>query len=225
MKQNYIEKNPASKLPRWKDTPKYVHIPQEQGVIRALDVAVNYCESNNAVKIRDGLIFMLAVYSGCRRDEIRNLPLKDVQKALLKSVTDVYRIYTTGKTGDAILRFTSDHVPYLRKYLAIRPYGSRYLFVNVAKNSPYFGEQLSLVSFNRVRWKICKDARIDVITYQELRRRLATIIARSAGVDVAAQALNHSPHTGDRVIRLFYYNPDLEAVDKATGEAWQSLKG
>lgn len=73
--------------------------------------------------------------------------------------------------------------------------------------------------------KICKDAKIEVIIYQELRRRLATIIARSAGVDVAAQALNHSPHTGDRVIRLFYYNPDLEAVDKATCEAWQSLKG
>ncbi len=88
-------------------------------------------------------------------------------------------------------------LPQFRKQLALRPYGSDALFVNLGKGSPKLGEQLSLVSFNRVRWKICKDAKTDVITYQELRRRLATIIARSAGVDVAAQALNHSPtHRG-----------------------------
>ena len=41
------------------------------------------------------------------------------------------------------------------------------------------------------------------------------MIARSEGVDVAALLLNHSPHSGDRVIRAYYYDPDKERADRA----------
>lgn len=38
-----------------------------------------------------------------------------------------------------------------------------------------------------------------------------------------AHALNHSPHSGDRVIRAYYYNPDIARADKATASAFKVM--
>jgi hypothetical protein len=103
----------------------------------------------------------------------------------------------------------------IQRYLAIRPQTPcPYTFVNLNPNHDRYGLQLSLVGFDRVRPKLCKRAGVPVITYQELRRRIGTKIAKATNPTMAAQALNHSKHSGDRVIRLFYFDPDKTAVDE-----------
>ena len=224
LKKGLITSNPASDLPRWRDTPRYIHVPDECEVKGALNTAVKMCESDMWIDQRDGLVFVLAVYSGCRRGELRNLDIGDLEQALANPKGDIYRAYTKGKTGEAIMRFSRFHVPYIEKYLQIRPkLASTAVFVNLNASHPDYGKKLSLTAFNRIRRKICDRASVPSVTYQELRRRLATIIARSEGVDVASHALNHSPYSGDRVIRLFYYDPDVEKVDDATAKAFNGI--
>lgn len=208
------EPNPAKGLPRWRETPRRIITPDDTAVKRALDEAVLMCGSGEATLIRDGLIFALSVVSGNRRGELRNLPMKDLKTALKHPENEIYRVYTSGKTGEAITRFTSFHVPLIEAWLGKRPLTDcPYLFVN-------HGQHLSLVGFDRARPKVCERAGVPIITYQQLRRRLATHIANNQGVDVAAHALNHSPHSGDRVIRAYYYNPDIARADKATALAF-----
>lgn len=216
--------NPAKGLPRWRETPRRVHLPQEDAVKLALATAVAMNQGDYPPDIRDGLIFALAVVSGNRRGEIRNLPLSDLREAIAHTQGDVYRVYTNGKAGEAVLRFTGFHLPLIDRYLIVRPKTQDpYLFVNLNKQHESYGRQLSLVAIDRVRPKVCRRAGVGVITYQELRRRLATIIARSEGVDVAALLLNHSPHSGDRVIRAYYYDPDKERADRAVVAAFGSV--
>jgi integrase len=209
------EPNPAKDLPRWRETPRRIITPSDDHVKRALDEAVSMCHSGEAAAMRDGLIFALSVVSGNRRGELRNLPLGELIVSLQVPDNDVYRVYTQGKTGEAITRFTQFHVPLIHAYLDVRPFTDcPFVFVNDK------GHHLSLVGFDRARPKVCKRAGVPTITYQALRRRVATIIANNQGVDVAAHALNHSPHSGDRVIRAYYYDPDMNRADKATALAF-----
>ena len=217
--------NPADELPNWSDVPRHVAVPKEGCVMRAFETAVQMCESESAADIRDGLVFVLAVYSGCRRGEFRDLTINELFEALEYPESDgTFRMFTSGKTGEAIMRFSRYHLPYIERYLGFRPDGSDSLFVNLDSRSSQYGQGLSLVTFNRMRWKVCKRADVPVVTYQDLRKRLATMVARTNGVDVAAHALNHSPHSGDRVIRLFYYDPDKAAVDRACQDAFEAMK-
>jgi integrase len=213
-----VEPNPAKSLPRWRETPRRIITPSDDHVKRALDTAVSMCHSGEAAAVRDGCIFALSVVSGNRRGELRCLPMDDLMIALDNPEGDIYRVYTQGKTGEAITRFTKFHVPLIHAYLDVRPFTDcPFVFVNDK------GQHLSLVGFDRARPKVCKRAGVPTITYQALRRRVATIIANNQGVDVAAHALNHSPHSGDRVIRAYYYDPDMSRADKATALAFEVI--
>lgn len=222
-----IEVNPVAKVRKWRDYPRRINIPSQADVDKALATAVAMNKSSYPRDIRDGLIFALAVVSGNRRGELRQLPLNDLLEALQTPETlpdgeKIYRVYTEGKTGEAICRFTSFHVPLIENYLDIRPVTNEpAVFVNLNKTHKNYGQQLSLVAFDRVRPRVCRRAGVEIITYQELRRLLATKIATAVNVDVAAQALNHSPHSGSRVIRVHYYDPDKAQADKAVSNAFK----
>lgn len=224
IKQGACTDNPVQETRNFRDWPRRIHLPNEEGVQAAIDTAIMMNDGENPVDIRDGLIFALAAVSGNRRDELRRLPMDDLLTAIaspemLDNGKDVYRVYTNGKTGEAICRFMSAHVDMFANYFAVRPLTScPFVFVNMNPNHEAYGRQLSLTAISRVRKRVCKRAGVDLITYQELRRRLATKIARAVNVDVAAQALNHSAHSGDRVIRAFYFDPDKTAVDAAVSQ-------
>lgn len=211
-----VSPNPAKSLPNWSDVPRRVILPNDADVKAVMQLAERMVNSDNPVDIRDGLIFALAVVSGNRRGELRNLPLADLLAALdHPEENGIHRVYTEGKTGEAILRFAAPHVPMIGRYLDIRPQtDSPFVFVNLNQHHANYGKQLSLVAFDRVRPKLCKRAGVPTITYQELRRRIGSKIARATNPTMAAQALNHSKHSGDRVIRLFYFDPDKTAVDE-----------
>jgi len=76
------EPNPAKELPRWRETPRRIIVPDERDVKRALDEAIVMCNLGEAALRRDGLIFALSVVSGNRRGELRNLPMKDLLASL-----------------------------------------------------------------------------------------------------------------------------------------------
>ena len=218
------EPNPASALPRWRETPRRIIIPDETAVQLALNAAVEMTCSGEARDIRDGCIFALSIVSGNRRGELHNLPLDDLLIALANPEQGVYRVETEGKTGEAVTRFTSFHVPLICRWLAVRPLGrSPHVFVVTDSRHECYGRQLSLTGFNRARPRVCRRAGVQTITYQDLRRRFATMIARAEGVDVAANALGHSPHSGDRVVRPFYYDPDRARADRAAMAAFGGL--
>ena len=178
--------------------------------------------SQHPPDVRDALIVALAVISGNRRGELHNLPLADMLDALKQpEAGGMYRAYTNGKTGEAIMRFAPYHVPMIDRYLALRPENtSPYMFLNLNPAHVRYGLQLSLVGINRARQKLCDAAGVPLITYQELRRRLATKIAIATNPTIAAHALNHSKYSGERVIRLFYYDPGKTAVDDQIAAAF-----
>lgn len=220
-----VDPNPAATLPNWRETPHYIHVPNDADVEKCWLTAVEMCKSGHPLHLRNGLIFTLAVVSGNRRGEIRNLTIQNLLISLEHANSNgIHHVYTTGKTvrqtGEVLLRYMAVHVPFIRDYLAIRPETPETaVFVNLNPSHPKYGEKLSLTAFDRIRRDVCKRAGCESITYQELRRRLATKIARTQGVDVAAHALNHSPESGDRVVRLYYYDPDKDAVDRAVSAA------
>lgn len=82
-----LDPNPAKALPRYRETPRRIIIPDETAVKRALDEAVAMCSFGEADTVRDGLIFALSVVSGNRRGELRNLPMNDL-KIALKTAND-----------------------------------------------------------------------------------------------------------------------------------------
>lgn len=211
-----VDPNPAKGLPRWSDIPRRIILPNDADVKTVLALAEQMSHSQRPADVRDALVFALAVVSGNRRGELHNLPLADLLDALRQpEAGGLYRVYTNGKTGEAIMRFAAYHVPMIDRYLAIRPQTTDpYVFLNLNPGHTRYGMQLSLVGINRVRNKLCDRAGVPLITYQELRRRLATKIARATNPTTAAHALNHSKHSGERVIRLFYYDPDKTAVDE-----------
>lgn len=220
-----VDPNPVNALPRWRETPRRIHVPDENAVRLALSTAVEMCHGQQPADRRDGLIFALAVVSGNRRGEIHALPLADLLESRKSPAGDCYRVYTSGKTGEAVLRYTAFHLPLIDLYLEVRPQtDDPHVFVNLNPEHDSFGRHVSLVAVDRARPKVCKRAGVGIITYQELRRRLATVIARTEGVDVAALILNHSPHSGDRVIRAYYYDPDKERADRAAVAAFERAK-
>jgi len=217
-----VDPNPAAALPRWSDIPRRIHLPNDNDVKAVMAVAEQMSHSQHPPSVRDALIFALAVVSGNRRGELHNLPLADLLDALKQpEAGGLYRVYTEGKQGEAIMRFAAYHVPMITRYLDVRPETTDpFVFLNLHPTHPRYGRQLSLVGVNRVRNKLCAAAGVELITYQELRRRLATKIARATNPTIAAQALNHSKHSGERVIRLFYYDPDKTAVDNQIAAAF-----
>lgn len=217
-----VDPNPAAALPKWSDVPRRIHLPNDGDVKRVMAAAEEMSHSQHPPDVRDALIFALAVVSGNRRGELHNLPLADLLDALKQpEAGGLYRVYTEGKTGEAIMRFAAYHVPMINRYLALRPETTDpYLFLNLNPAHKRYGKQLSLVGINRARQKLCDAAGVDLITYQELRRRLASKIAGATNPTIAAQALNHSKHSGERVIRLFYYDPDKTAVDTQIAAAF-----
>lgn len=210
-----LDENPVKPLPHWRDTPPRVTVPNEVDVRRVMNEAVTMSLSGSPRAKRDSLILTFSVMSGNRRGELRALKIGDVLDALKHPENGLYRAESIGKTGLATVRFSGFHVPLIERYNAVRPpCACHYYFVNLNPHHSLYGQQLSLVGLDRARVHVCSRAGVRV-TFQELRRRLATIIARKHGVDIAAHALGHSPHSGDRVIRAFYYDPDIAAVDAA----------
>ena len=121
IKKGECAANPVQDTVTFRDWPRRIHLPNEDGVQAALETAVLMNDSENPYAIRDGLIFALAAVSGNRRDELRQLPMDDLQTALntpekLEDGGNVYRVYTTGKEGEAICRFTDFHVPMFYNY-------------------------------------------------------------------------------------------------------------
>lgn len=214
-----LDPNPAASLPHYRDTPKRITYPSEREVLAIMNQAITQSVDGSPTGRRDSLILVLSVMSGNRRGELRAVLAEEIETALRYPENGVYRAETTGKVGTAVIRFTSFHVPFMQRYNAVRPDVSPHYFVNLNQSHPRYGLQLSLVGFDRARLRLCDSAGV-AMTYQELRRRLATHIARRQGVDIAAHALGHSPHSGDRVIRAFYYDPDKAAVDAACLDAF-----
>lgn len=145
-KEKSISKN-VSMYP----TDRRVVLPSESDVNQAVSTAVSMCHSSNSVHVRDGLIFLLAVVSGNRREELLNLTIPELIEALNNpervGETAVYRVFTTGKTGESILRFTEFHVDLIFRYLFKRPLGfSQSLFVNLNPDSSRYGRSLSLTT-------------------------------------------------------------------------------
>ena len=161
-----VDPNPASHLPRWREEPRYISVPTDSDVEKCWHTAMGMCKSGEAINLRNGLIFALAVVSGNRRGELRNLSIKNLLDSLGNANSDgVHRVYTTGKSGDAILRYMPVHVPFIHAYLEIRPKTpSTAFFVVLQPSHPNYGQKLSLTAFDRIRRQICKRSGCNSIT-------------------------------------------------------------
>lgn len=212
--QGYCATNPAAAVKRYDDRPAVVHLPPADNVGAMLDVCHRWAHGECPQRVRDACIIYLAAVSGKRRGEVQVLKKTAVVSALANPASEgVYVIPTSGKTGKARLVTNEEGAAMLRRWLSVRPAVQHDgLWVTVAKGSHY-GRAISERVMETARARVCAEAGVPLVTYQELRRLKATRVAQSYGLHVAAQVLGHS--SGVQVVRDYYYNPDVEASYRA----------
>ena len=211
--QGWLERNPATQLPRYDDRPAHVVTANEAHLASALTFCGIMSRSVNPYQRRDAAVFAVAAISGARRSNIMLLPFRETVASLERPDFDdrvghIYTVASKGKTAIEIV-FGDWHAGILRGWLDVRPEcGSNRLFVHLRPSS--LGRPLEANGLGHARRNVCAVAGVPVITFQEMRRLRGTKIARQFGLELAAEALGHI--SGTRVIREHYYDPDRSAA-------------
>ena len=195
-------------IPRYSDRPGVIILPDESLVKRAVQVAAGLSRSDDVIDRRDALIFMLAFSTGVRTGEMIAMRLSAMTSALRSPEVDpdlgqIYLVSTTGKTGRRLVPLTEMLANYARSYLELRP-KTRHDFLFVGLNGRHTGQPLRAVGFASSRRRIARAAGGGSFTFQELRRRKATVVSKKYGLHVAAMVLGHSESTGTKVVAHHY---------------------
>lgn len=215
--------NPATGIPRYSDRPRRIILPDEVAVKAAFSKAVEWSNSNYPIHRRDALIFALSVATGARRGELQSITLDEMEMALDNPQVDdqigaIYTVYSTGKTGEAVLSFTNLVANFAHRYLELRP-RTKHNRLFISFENRHYGRPLGENAFMHSRKRLCKAAGIpssQIPTFQQLRRLKATQVSEKFGIEVAALVLGHSSTSGTRVVLDFYCNPQRSITSKAS---------
>lgn len=203
-------------------------LPVDEEVERVAAVARAWLASGEAGKVRDGVIFLLALTCGCRLREIRELRLSEVAAALAAGpdVVGAFRVVSRGKTKEVLLRFDASVAAGLSTWLSLRPRKAVIdrCFVGLRpsrlKDDPVMlYRPLSRSGATAVFVRLSEAAGLKkAIRCHALRHRLGHRLAGGYGPKVAALALNHKDWATAATATAFYYHPDEGDVSAAVVE-------
>ncbi len=187
-------------------------VPREEDVGRVAALAWQWSASSRPQRVRDGLIWLLSLYSGPRLGEIRGLLLADAQATLRRGPDEygVYRMASTGKTGRVSIRFAGNVAEVLAAWLALRP-ASRApeCFVTTRPDAAGNYRALTRSAAAHIYESLCAAAGVTPPIFSHaLRHRLGDQTARQFGPKVAAILLNHRDWQTAATAIAFYHHPD-----------------
>lgn len=199
-------------------------VPTESSVLEVTDLANQWVQSQNAQRIRDGLIWLLSVHCGPRLGEIRELLAEDVRRSLQTGpdVHGVYRVPTMGKVGRVQIRFAEHIADAFHSWLDVRPEcRAPECFVTIrplrvsAGADPVF-RPLTRSAATRIYENICAAAGVSPpIRSHALRHRLGHLTTQQYGAKVAAIVLNHRDWQRPTTALAFYHHPDESDASRA----------
>ena len=187
-------------------------LPPEEAVARVTALAWQWATSSHPQRVRDGLIWLLSLYSGPRLGEIRALLLADAQAALRLGPDEygVYRMASAGKTGRVSIRFAGNVAEVLATWLALRPASSApECFVTTRPSAHGDTRALTRSAAAHIYESLCAAAGVTPPIFSHaLRHRLGDQTARRFGPKVAAILLNHRDWQTAATAIAFYHHPD-----------------
>ncbi len=199
-------------------------LPVEADVQAVTELAYQWIDSGHPQRTRDGLIWLLSLYSGPRLGEIRNLLLDDVAAALRAGpdAHGVYRAPSFGKTKRAHIRFAAPVDRAFRAWLALRPpIRDPECFTTTrptrSKSDPVpVCRALTHSAATHIYESICAAAGVTPpILSHALRHRLGDTTTRLYGPKVAAILLNHRDWQQPNTAIAFYHHPDESDASRA----------
>ena len=187
-------------------------LPRDEDVGRVTALAWQWSASMQPQRVRDGLIWLLSLYSGPRLGEIRGLLLADAQAALRRGPDEygVYRMASTGKTGRVSIRFAGNVAEVLTAWLALRPPSSASeCFITTRPDATGDTRALTRSAASHIYESLCAAAGVvPPIFSHALRHRLGDQTARQFGPKVTAILLNHRDWQTAATAIAFYHHPD-----------------
>lgn len=122
-------------------------IPNDEEIVRAVQVAYAMLESDSLVEVRDATIFLWTVETGTRRRETAQLKLSGLSLDKPTLVYDdlgnpsfVYEAKVDGKRGKDTVDITEELARILHQWLQVRPGDSDYVFVGAGTCGRHKGE-------------------------------------------------------------------------------------
>jgi integrase len=212
-----IESNPAdallSKDHAYDYRPVHSRAAPEADFQTAVNRLMDFASHRDyeARDVRDAALVSLAVDSAKRRTELRNLRRRDVETALGRPTTaagrQIYHAASRGKTGQVDVVFFEETAVLLRRWLAMMPAESNWLWVNLRTGERLRPDVLAIAFI-----RLCEFAGVPVFRFHAVRKRTVTDIIRSAGDRKVGQLL--AGHKDERTTQMHYNDVDQQRVDE-----------
>lgn len=227
--QNLIDADPSAVLRRKEFSYSYDPVnhqaADEAAFTAVLDALPRFAahRSYEARDVRDALAVSMAADSAARRGEVWAIRRKDLEKALkrptaLRGGGNVYHIASSGKTGQANVRFFDQTAEFARRWLETLPPTAVFVF-----SSTKTWERLPRDYMNSAFKRACEFANVPTFQWQSVRKRVVTNIIEQTGNVTAGQLL--AGHTSEKTT-LKYYNMVAQArVDAAAGQLARRRSG
>lgn len=179
---NVIDNNPTKLVGTVKEPKRVANYLNLKEVRKLLNVIDN---------IRDRLIVELFISTGLRKEELRNIKLKDISEDMTISIIGKGNKERRVKINKSVEKT-------LKKYLKERKSDNPYLFVSKQNN------QISSGALNNVIKKYSKKAKLENVTPHTLRHTCGTILySKTKDIRLVQEYLGHeSINTTERYIHM-----------------------
>ncbi len=164
---------------------------------------------------RDLFILAFLYDTGCRAGELWRLSAAAMASACA-APGPVYRVASTGKTGECVLRFTVATAELWSVWECVRPPGDGHAVVGWGRGRPV--GPLSTSTLSRMIARHCDRAGVDRFRAHALRHAKVKRAKAAAGLEVASRLIGH----GSTLVTAAYGrgdDDDLTAAALATGLA------
>ena len=217
VREGAMQQNWVKYVERFPSTPEQIVVPEAHTVAAIYNICHDLSESDNPILRRDAAILICGI-GGLRRSNVGAVKFSSVVKALANPHHDplvgkfcVVPIQE-GKAPMELVLIESD-IPIVQRWIDVRPetvHDALFIGLNPNPNTNK-GQYLQPVgqgALIHARRRVCKLAGTPLVTYQQLRRHMGSRSAEIEDPARSAMVLGHSKHSGDRVVRLHYHDPD-----------------
>lgn len=223
VRRGIIDHSPAANLRIGSFISRRRKLPNPTHLDLAVAVARQWTMSSDMRQVRDAAIFLLSCACGPRCRELRQLRLSEVRRAL-QAGPDSNGVFTAasyGKSGETLMRFTTDVAQAIQRWLTMRPpAGIDVCFITTRQVAGTGDESLRFRplarrSLDGAFERISQAAGVPTIRSHAIRHHVGDLVTRTYGPKVAAMILNHRDIDSAATAIAYYHHPNQADVSRA----------
>lgn len=223
VRQGIIDHSPAANLRTGSFISRRRKLPNPTHLDLAVAVARQWTMSTDVRQVRDAAIFLLSCACGPRCRELRQLRLSEVRRALHAGPDSngVFTAASNGKSGETLIRFTTDVAQAIQRWLAVRPAANIDICFVTTRQVAGPNDQalrfrpLARRSLDNAFERIGQAAGVPTIRSHAIRHHVGDLVTRTYGPKVAAMILNHRDVDSAATAIAFYHHPNQADVSRA----------